>query len=155
MKAIKREFKAMLRNITSNSITADLKDNFVRQQLINDTTKPMMSYTSSMLKLRAKIDRDDAEAVSLFNSAHQGSMDSYGLLLSLVSTYDEHYIESVILAENRKVQMLSGGLVTQEEIEELQGDYLKLKELHSKYTVKANDKIISLKAEIAALENLI
>jgi len=155
MKAIKREFKAMLKEITSNSITSDLKDNFVRQQLINDTTKPMMSYTSSMLKLRAKIDRDDEEAVELFNSAHQGSMDSYGMLLSLISTYDEHYIESLILAENRKVQLIAGGLVTQEEIEDLQEDYLKLKNLHKRYVDKANDRINSLKAEIAVLENLL
>lgn len=148
MKNVKKDFKEMLRTITTNSFTADLKSSFVRSSLIENTTKPMMKYVASMLKLRSKIDRDDVEAVEIFNDAHQGAVDAYGMLLALISVYDEHYVNALISAENRKVLMLAGGIVTKEELEDLREDYLKLDNLHKKYVRKANIRINELEGEL-------
>jgi len=148
MKNVKQDFKEMLKAITMNSFTSDLKSSFIRAELVESTTKPMMKYISSMLKLRSKIDREDVEAVELFDSAHQGAVDAYGMLLALISVYDEHYVNALISAENRKVLMLAGGIVTKEELEDLREDYLKLDKLHKKYVRKANIRINELECEL-------
>ncbi len=159
MKELKKDFKEMLRSITCYSLTTDLKNNFVRQTLIEDTTKPMMSYVSSMLKLRAKIDREDTETVELFNSAHQGAMDAYEKLLNLVSTYNEHYSGALASSHNTAILLKSGGIVTKEEV-------VGLRDLHDKYTeknrefkvladeqiAKKNEEILQLQLQIEQLK---
>ncbi len=144
MQDIKREFKAMLTEITGHSLTEDLKDSFVRKSLIDATTKPMMSYTSSMLKLRCKIDREDSEAVELFNATHQGAMDAYGMLLSLVSLYDENYINILISKHNTEVAMLTEGFVTKPEVEALKKKVIKVKDNHTRYTAKHRELVEEL-----------
>ena len=141
---IKREFKKLLQEITGHAITENLKDSFVRKGLIEDTAKPMMSYTSNMLKLRAKIDREDSEAVELFNDAHQGAMDAYGMLLNLISVYDENYINILISKHNTEIAMRTNGFVTQPEVEELRSSVVKVKENHTRYTAKHRELVEDL-----------